>query len=60
MTLWLTLATLAGTVAPLLPTLLGLSLLSIGCGLAWLPLGFIVPGLLLLADHVAVIMWGRK
>jgi hypothetical protein len=59
-TLWLTLATLAGTAAPFVPTFVGLSLLSIGCGLAWLPLGFIVPGALLVADHVAVSVWSRK
>jgi hypothetical protein len=59
-TLWLGLATLAGTAAPFVPMFVGLLLLSVGCGLAWLPLGFIVPGVLLVADHVAVIMWGRK
>lgn len=60
MTLWLGLATLAGLAAPhALPTL-GVILLSIGCALAWLPLGFIVPGLLLVADHVAATAWGRK
>jgi hypothetical protein len=59
-TLWLSFATLAGTAAPFVPTFAGLLLLSIGCGLAWLPLGFIAPGALLLADRMAVIVWSRK
>jgi hypothetical protein len=59
-TLWLGLATLAGLAAPHALPALGLMLLSVGCGLAWLPLGFIVPGVLLVADHVAVIMWSRR
>lgn len=53
MTLWLALATFAGLCVPYAPTVIGLCLISIGAGLAWLPLGFMVPGALLLADHVA-------
>lgn len=60
MTLWLALATLAGLCAPYAPSVIGLCLISIGAGLAWLPLGFIVPGALLLTDHVAAAVWGRK
>lgn len=53
MTIWLALATLAGLCLPYLPTTLGLTLLAVGSGLAWLPLGFMVPGALLLADRIA-------
>lgn len=58
--LWLALATLAGLGAPYALTALGLVLLAVGSGLAWLPLGFIVPGALLLADHLAMVVWSRK
>ena len=34
-------------------TLVGLALLSVGMGMAWLPLGLIVPGVLLLIAGVA-------
>lgn len=57
--LWLSLATLAGLAWPFLPTALGIVLLAVGAGMAWLPLGFMVPGALLLADRVAVVVWAR-
>lgn len=60
MTLWLALATLAGLCVPYAPTVIGLCLISIGAGLAWLPLGFMVPGALLLVDHAASAVWVRR
>lgn len=60
MTLWLSLATLAGLAVPYVLPVVGLVLLSVGLGLAWPPLGLIVPGALLVADHVAVVVWSRK
>ena len=52
-------ATVAGLAAPFALPVLGVILLSIGAGMAWTPLGFIVPGALLLADHVATVRAGR-
>lgn len=57
---WLAVATAAGALVLLsrrtLPTaqaLLGLAVASYGFWLAWVPLGFIVSGCVLLADRVA-------
>lgn len=57
---WLAAAAAAGVALragrralPAVQALLALGLVAYGCWLAWAPLGFIAPGVVLLADRVA-------